>query len=117
MKNLQLDKRDWQPLLDHISRSQGAYKVTIEVDRADIGAQIQVEHAAFNGVSYDPKDDDIAIAAGPVEHRIHKPSAISVAVEGSELVSLEILGEDKALNSITFKPRLNLPDLLLPGDQ
>ncbi|MFT4079175.1 DUF5335 domain-containing protein [Rhodomicrobium lacus] len=117
MQNLKLEKRDWQPLLDHISRSEGAYKVTIEVDRADIGAQVQVENVDFRGVSYDPKDDDIAIDAGAIEHRIHKPKDLSVAVEGSELISLEILDENHAVNSIKFKPRLNLPDLLLPGDQ
>ncbi|MBT3069453.1 DUF5335 domain-containing protein [Rhodomicrobium sp. Az07] len=117
MQNLTLEKRDWQPLLDHISRSEGAYKVTIEVDRADIGAQIQVDNVDFRGVSYDPKNDDIAIDAGSLEHRIHKPTDLSVAVEGAELVSLEVLGEDKAVTSISFKPRLNMPDLLLPGDQ
>ena len=115
MQNLHLDRRDWQNILDRISRSEYAHKVTIEVDRSDIGAQKEVENAALEGFSYDPKGDTIAIRAGAVEHMIARPERIDVAHAGTGLVAMEILGADKARHLITFVPPLHLPDLLLPA--
>ena len=57
MQNLHLERRDWQNILDHISRAESSHKVTIEVDREDLGSQREVENVPLHGVSYDPKGD------------------------------------------------------------
>jgi hypothetical protein len=64
MQNLHLERRDWQNILDRISRADNRHKVTTEAGREDIGAQKEVENAVLHGFSYDPKGSIIAIGAG-----------------------------------------------------
>ena len=90
MQNLHLERRDWQNILDHISRAESSHKVTIEVDREDLGAQKEVENVPLHGVSYDPKGDMIAIRAGAVEHMIARPERIDVAHAGTDLIAMEV---------------------------
>ncbi len=115
MQNLHLDRKDWQNILDRISRPENAHKVTIEVDRGDIGAQKEVENVVLEGFSYDPKGNTIAIRAGAVEHMIARPERIDIAHAGTDLIAMEVQGADKARHLITFVPPLHLPDLLLPA--
>jgi hypothetical protein len=115
MQNLRLERPDWQNILDHISRSDIAPRVTIEVDREDLGAQKEVENVPLYGLSYDPKGGAIAIRAGGVEHMIARPEHIEIAYAGTDLICLAVMGKDKARHLITFVPPLHLPDLLLPA--
>ncbi len=115
MQNLHLEQRDWQKILDHISRSENIHKVTIEVTREDIGVQKEVEDVPLHGLSYDPRGETIAIRAGAVEHMIHRPAGIEIAHAGTDLICLEVIGSDKARHLISFLPPLHLPDLLLPA--
>jgi len=117
MQNLHLERRNWQNMLDHISRSQNTCKVTIEVAREDLGAQKEAENAELHGVSYDPKGSTIAIRAGAVEHMIAQPERIDIAHTGMDLICMEIAGRDNTRHLITFVPPLHLPDLLLPISQ
>jgi hypothetical protein len=115
MQNLHLERQNWQNILDHISRSENAHRVTIEIERLDLGAQKEVENAPLLGLSYDPKGATIAIRAGAVEHMIARPDKIDVAHAGTDLIAMEITGRDKTRHLITFVPPLHLPDLLLPA--
>jgi Family of unknown function (DUF5335) len=117
MQNLHLERREWQNMLDHISRAEDSHRVTIEVDREDIGAQKEVENAVLHGFSYDPKGSTIAIRAGAVEHMIVRPERIEAAHAGTDLICVEILGGDKTRHLITFVPPLHLPGLLLPAQR
>jgi Family of unknown function (DUF5335) len=112
MQNLHLEQRDWQRLLDQISRAETAPKVTIEIDREDLGAQREVEAAVLYGLSYDPKGGAIAIRAGAVEHMIARPQRMDAAHSGSNLICLEVVGADKTKHLISFAPPVDLPDLL-----
>ena len=112
MQNLHLEQRNWQNMLDHISRSQNSCKVTIEIGREDLGAQKEVENAWLYGLSYDPKGGTIAIRAGAVEHMIAQPEQINIAHTGTDLICMEIIARDKTRHLITFVPPLHLPDLL-----
>jgi len=114
MQSLHLEPRNWQNILDHISRSQNTCKVTIEVDGEDLGAQKEVENAELYGLSYDHKGSTIAIRAGAVEHMIVQPERIDIAHAGTDLICMEIAGRDKTRHLITFIPPLHLPDLLPP---
>jgi hypothetical protein len=117
MQNLHLERRNWQNILDHISRLQSICKVTIEVDGEDLGAQKEVENAEFHGLSYDHRGGTIAIRAGAVEHMIVQPERIDIAHAGMELICMEITARDKIRHLITFVPPLPLPELLLPTSQ
>ena len=115
MQNLHLEHKDWNNILDHISRSENSHKVTIEVVREDLGAQKEVENVTLHGISFDSKGSIIAIRAGAVEHMIHHPSGIEIAHAGTDLICLEVIGSDNTRHLITFLPPLHLPDLLLPA--
>ena len=115
MQNLHLERQDWQNILDHISRAENSHKVTIEVDREDIGAQKEVENVVMHGLSYDPKGGTISIRAGAVEHMIAQPERIEVAHAGTDLIAMQVTGSDKTRHLITFVPPLHLPGLLLPA--
>jgi Family of unknown function (DUF5335) len=117
MQNLHLEQRDWQNILDQISRAESTHKVTIEVDREDIGAQKEVENVILHGCSYDPRGAAIAIRAGAVEHMIARPQKIDAAHSGADLICVEIIGGDKTRHLITFVPPMHLPDLLLPVER
>jgi hypothetical protein len=114
MQSLHLERREWQNILDHISRSQNIGKVTIEVDGENLGAQKEVENAELHGLSYDHRGGTIAIRAGAVEHMIVQPERIDIAHAGTDLICIEIVGRDKTRHLITFVPPLHLPDLLPP---
>ena len=115
MQNLHLEQKDWNNILDHISRSENAHKVTIEVIREDLGAQKEVENVILHGLSCDPKGGAIAIRAGAVEHMVHHPAGVAIAHAGTDLICLEVIGSDRSRHLITFLPPLHLPDLLLPA--
>jgi Family of unknown function (DUF5335) len=114
MQNLHLERRNWQIILDLISRSQNTCKVTIEVDSEELGSQKEVENAELLGVSYDRKGGTIAIRAGAVEHMIAQPERIDIAHAGTDLICMEIAGGDKTRHLVTFVPPLHLPGLLAP---
>jgi hypothetical protein len=113
MQNLHLEQKDWQNILDHVSRCEDMHKVTVEVIREDIGAQKEVQNVTLRGLSYDPRGGVIAIRAGAVEHMIHHPAGIEVAHAGTDLICLEVIGSDNSRHLITFLPPLHLPDLLM----
>jgi Family of unknown function (DUF5335) len=113
MQNLHLERRNWQNVLDRISRSQNGCKVTIEIAREDLGAQKEVENAGFYGLSYDPRGSAIAIRAGAVEHMIAQPERINIAPTGMDLVCMEIIDRGNTRHLIAFAPPLHLPELLL----
>lgn len=114
MQNLHLERQDWQTVLDLISKVESTHKVTIEVDREDIGSQKEVENAELQGLSYDHKGGSIAIRAGAVEHMIVKPERIDAAHAGADLIAIEVSERDKTRHLITFAPPLHLPQILMP---
>jgi Family of unknown function (DUF5335) len=115
MQNLHLERRDWQSILDLISQLESSHKVTIEVDREDLGSQKEVENAELQGLSYDHKGGIIAIRAGAVDHMIAKPERIDAAHSGADLIAIEVTERDKTRHLITFVPPLHLPQILMPA--
>jgi hypothetical protein len=112
MQSLSLEKQDWQRLFDHISRTQKMQKITIEVIRADLGAQTEAEKVELDGMSYDPKGGTISIQVRGLEHMIQDPEKIEIAHAGTDIVCVEIIGKDDTHHLISFLPPLHLPDLL-----
>lgn len=51
----------WRSYFDHLSRGLATVEATLEVDGPGIGAQIEVEHLALTGVTYDGGDDILVI--------------------------------------------------------
>lgn len=86
----EIPKNEWRSYFDDLSRSpSGPPIVTVEVDGAEIGAQIEAEHKTLAGISYDDRDDVLVIGIGSagggeqLEHLVSQPLQIFVA-EGDQ---------------------------------
>jgi len=68
-----LEKSQWSVYFDLISKALTGKRAEVEVASLKIGDQIEAEWLPFFGISYDPKDDVIALALEGHDHLIHKP--------------------------------------------
>ena len=92
----ELPREEWAELLEQISRHGAGRGVMVEVDALAIGAQMEAEHVALLGLSYDPKGDAVQVILPGLEHQIEKPVSIYVAYDGVAVTALEIVGADGA---------------------
>jgi Family of unknown function (DUF5335) len=62
MNTRKLDKREWHPFLDGISKVLEAKEAEVEVASLALGDQIEAEWLPLYGLAYDPKDDVVEVA-------------------------------------------------------
>ncbi len=110
-----LEKADWQAYLDKLSVSLGANVTEVEVAGLDIGDQIEAEWATLKGVSYDPKDDVVAIDLlteddKNVEHMVSKPVEVVVDAAVDGLSSLVVTDADGHKTIVKLRKPLALPE-------
>ncbi|WP_027531798.1 DUF5335 domain-containing protein [Bradyrhizobium sp. WSM3983] len=104
-----LEKSQWSIYFDLISKALGGKRAEIEVASLKLGDQIEAEWLPFFGISYDPKDDVIALALEGHGHLIHKPREIYIEGEGLELSSFEIIDANGERQIVVLRDPLMLP--------
>jgi hypothetical protein len=104
-----LEKSEWRPFLDTVSKELEAKEAEIEVASLDLGDQIVAEWLPLLGISYDPKDDIVEIALDGVDHIIHKPREIYMDNGAEALTSIEIVDTDGVKQIVNLKDKLMLP--------
>ena len=104
-----LDKAEWQPFLDSMSKLLEATEAEIEVASLSVGDQVQAEWLPLIGVTYDPKDDIVEVALEGLDHMIHRPREIYVEDSAGTLTSIEIVDADGVKQIVRFKDQLLLP--------
>ncbi len=114
MNTKTLDKTSWEDYLNHFSKALGACLTEIEVAGLDIGDQIEAEWITLAGISYDPKDDIVAVDMVSkddknVEHLIHKPVELVIQESAEGVNSITIVDADNHKQIIRLKKRLSLP--------
>ncbi len=90
MENRILERDEWKRELEEIWKKMEDKSVLIEVEGLHLGDQIEAEHVELKGLSYDPKDDVVQIWVGPLDHMIHHPQKLMLAVEHGYLVAIDI---------------------------
>ena len=105
----QLEKSQWRPYFDRMSKSLLGKRAEIEVASLRLGDQIEAEWLPLLGISYDPKDDIIEIALEGVDHLIHKPREVYVEQEGLQLSSLEVVDAKGVRQIIVLRDPMMLP--------
>jgi hypothetical protein len=105
----QLEKSQWRPYFDRMSKSLLGKRAEIEVASLRLGDQIEAEWLSLLGISYDPKDDIIEIALEGVDHLIHKPREVYVEQEGLELSGLEVVDAKGVRQIIVLRDPMMLP--------
>ncbi len=105
----QLEKTEWRPFFDYLSKSLEGRQAEIEAAALSIGNQVQANWLTILGLAYDPKDDVVELALGGLDHLIKKPSTIFFDEEAGMLGSLEIVDADNISQVVKFREPLALP--------
>src|SRR4051812_28900815 len=103
-----LEKAQWRPFLDGVSKLLEAKEAEIEVASLDLGSQVQAEWLPLIGVAYDPNDDVVEVALDGLDHIIHRPKEIFLDNGVSGLTSLEIVDADGGRQVVKLKDQLML---------
>lgn len=97
-----LDQAQWQTYFDHVSKTLAGKTVTIEVASLSLGVQSAASSVPLWGISYDPKDEVIAVIAEGLDHLIRRPREVYVETEGVKLLSMKVVDEDGDSQILTF---------------
>jgi hypothetical protein len=104
-----LDKNQWRPYFDRVSKGLTGKRADIEVASLALGDQVEVEWLPIIGIVYDPNDDIIEVALENVDHMISKPREVYVEEEGGQLASVEIIDADGVRQIVNLRDPLMLP--------
>jgi hypothetical protein len=104
-----LQKAEWRPFFDTVSKLLETKVAEIEVASLDLGDQIQAEWLPLIGITYDPNDDVVEVALDGLDHMIHRPREIYMDNEVGSLTSLEIVDADGVRQIVKLKDQLMLP--------
>jgi hypothetical protein len=104
-----LEKPEWRPFFDTMSKILEAKVAEVEVASLDLGDRTQAEWLPLIGITYDPRDDAVEIALDGLEHMIRKPREIYLEDGAAGLTSLEIVDVDGVRQIVKLKDQLMLP--------
>lgn len=105
----QLARSQWQAYFDRVSRALGATRVQIEVTGLGLGDQVEADFISLFGLTYDPKNDLLAVIAEGVDHLIRHPKQIHIDHELDWLRSAEAVDAENNRHIILLKSPLALP--------
>ena len=79
----ELPRDGWRVYFDNLSRALTTTRATVEIEAAELGAQVQAEDLVLSGISYDDRDDVLAVALSAgggsteeLEHLVSSPQRI-----------------------------------------
>ena len=104
-----LEKPEWRPFFDTMSKILEAQVAEVEVASLDLGDQTQAEWLPLIGIAYVPRDDAVEIALDGLDHMISKPSDVYIDNGAAALSSIEIVDADGVKQIVKLKDRLALP--------
>lgn len=97
-----LESTGWQAYFDHLSTQLASKRVDLEVDALNIGSQVAAKWVALTGITYDRKDNLIAIMAEGLDHMIRRPRDVFVETDGVDLMSMEIVDSEGVARILRF---------------
>jgi len=104
-----LNRNEWKPFFDGISKVLGAKQAEIEVLSLDLGDQVEADWLPLLGLSYDSKGDVFDVALEGLDHLIAKPREIYIEDGGVGLASLAIVDAEGARQIVKLRDPLALP--------
>ena len=104
-----LDKQEWKPFFDGISKVLGVKQAEIEVLSLDLGDQVETEWPPLLGLTYDPKGDVLDVALEGLDHLISKPREIYVEDGGVGLASLAVVDAEGSRKIVKLRDPMALP--------
>ena len=104
-----LEKAQWGPYFDHVSKTLSGKQAEIEVASLAIGAQLEAEWLPFQGIVYDHKNDLVEVLLEGLDHLIRQPGDIFIDQGPAGLVSLMIERTDGIQEIVRLRDPLLLP--------
>jgi len=105
-----IDRDRWAPFLETITNSLIGKQAEIEVVSLNLGDQIEAEWTPLIGLTYDHKNDLIAIALEGLDHMVRSPRELYVDYAVGELATaIEIVDADDTRQIVRFRDPLALP--------
>lgn len=101
-----LEKTAWKTYFDKISKLLEGRQVEIDIASLNIGSQVAAEWLPLLGISYDEHDDIIAVMAEGLNHMIRKPRDVFVQNDGLDILDMEVINGDGAIELIKFREPL-----------
>jgi hypothetical protein len=105
----QLAKSRWKDYFDRVSKMLGTKLVELEVASLGLGDQVEVDWVPLIGLSYDPKNDVLAVVVEGIEHNIQHPQQIYVDQDVETLHSIEVKDASGEQHILLLKDPLRLP--------
>jgi hypothetical protein len=109
MTTRKLDKAEWTPFLDHLTKYLIGKCAEIDVASLALGDQVEAKQLPLLGVAYDHKDDVVEVLLDGVDHLIHKPRELYLDEEAGEIASLEVVDADGVHQIVRLTDPLALP--------
>lgn len=109
MATVQLDKSEWQPYFDRVSKALAGEQAEIEVSSLALGNQVEADWLPLYGITYDPKSDLVEVLVEGLDHLIHHPQSVFVDHNGGGLRSMEVIEEDETRQIVRLRGPLMLP--------
>lgn len=103
-----IEKADWKPFFEQLSRTLEGKRTEIEAASLDLGDQVLAEWLPLLGITYDPKDDLVDVALERVDHLIRHPREVTADKSG-RLTSIEIVDEEGTRQIVKFRDPVMLP--------
>jgi hypothetical protein len=104
-----LERNQWHPFFEHVSKILVGKRAEIEVAALDLGDQVEAEWLPVLGIVYDPKNDVLEIALDGVDHLIQKPQEIYIDIGEGVLANLEVIDGAGVNQIVQLRDPLMLP--------
>jgi hypothetical protein len=109
MTTRKLEKSDWRPFLDRVSKLLKAKVAEVRVASLHLGEQVEADWLPLIGITYDPKDNLVEVALEGLDHMIRNPREIYIENGADTVASIEIIDTDGVKQIVRLKDELLLP--------
>lgn len=103
-----LEPAAWKPYFTDMAKRLHASHVDVRVDALDLGDQLEVDHAALQGLDYDSRDGCIELSFEHLDHRICDIGEIWVDEREGQLHAMCVTRRDGRLEVVEFEPVMEI---------
>jgi hypothetical protein len=103
----QLNKSEWQPYFDRVSKALAGEQAEIEVSSLELGNQIEARWVPLLGITYDPKSDVVEVLVEGLDHLIQHPQTVYIEHNGG-LHSMEVIDDSDTRQIVRLRGPLML---------
>lgn len=100
---VKLERQAWKAYFDHVSRQLEGSQVEIEIASLAIGNQLAAKWLPLFGITYDEKNDLLAVMAEGLDHMIRHPREVHAEREGVDLHSIHVTDGDGTSQLLRFR--------------